>query len=149
MSKVTKHFVTFYSPGSFVFEETTQPIDSWDVREAFERSRTVLERYGARPFAFEFSTRERGDEDLDSKTVARSPRYYISGKIETREEVEARNDPKEEILRSNMRCNHIVAAVTCCSPYRSTHPFDDGAIVLDANGNEIARAPAGRGDGQT
>ena len=100
-----KHFVTFLSPGTFFAETTTKPIDSWDVDKAVEMARTVKERYNARPYGFRFSTRERGPDDLDSKEVKTSGVYFLGGKIETLKEVEARNDPKEEILRSNMRCN--------------------------------------------
>ena len=55
----------------------------------------VVERYGATPYAFRFSTRSRGGADLDSKESASSPLYHLGGRVETLEEVEARNDPKD------------------------------------------------------
>ena len=65
--KVTAHFVTFYSPGSFVAEETTKPIASWDIEAAKKMARTVSERYASKPYGFQFTTRSRGPKDLDSK----------------------------------------------------------------------------------
>ena len=67
-----KHFVTFYSPGTFVAEQTTKPIDSWDVELAVSMSGEIKERYGALPYGFQFSTRERGENDLDSHEVETS-----------------------------------------------------------------------------
>jgi hypothetical protein len=140
VSTISKHFVTFLSPGTFVFEQTTQEIESWNVREAFERSRSVVERYDARPFAFYFTTRRRGEGDLDSKEVARSGRYYLGGTVETLDEVVARNDPKDEILRSNMRANGIERVITTSTPWRSTNPLQAGDVVLDDAGAVVERA---------
>ncbi len=42
-----KHFVTFYSPGTFVSEETTNPIGSWDVAAAMKMAHGIVERYAA------------------------------------------------------------------------------------------------------
>ena len=51
MSKVEKHFVTYYSPGTFVAETTEEPIDSWDVEVAKKRAKNIKERYGdEKPF---------------------------------------------------------------------------------------------------
>lgn len=107
-----KHFVTFYSPGTFFAEEDTKPIKSWDVATAVKMSKTITQRYGAKPYGFRFSTRERGPKDLDSKETKRSGMYYLNAKIETLEEIKKRKDPSESILLSNMMCNGWTAIVT-------------------------------------
>lgn len=135
---IEKHFVTFYSPGTFVPECTTRPIDKWDPLLALEMSRAIKERYDARPYAFQFSTRARGPDDLDSHETNRSPRYFINGKIETREEVEARNDPREEILRDNLRINGIARVVVTCSPWKNTAELLDGDVVLNEHGEPVS-----------
>ena len=72
-----KHFVTFLSPGTFFHEETTREVDSWDVDAAVTQSRQILERHNATPFGFYFTTRERGEDDFNSREVARSGTYYL------------------------------------------------------------------------
>ena len=126
-----KHFVTFYSPGTFVAETTEKPIDSWNVQEAMKMAHEIVERYGATPYGFQFSTRSRSDTDLDSKETATSPFYHLGGKIETLAEVEARNDPNEEILRSNMRGNGYDRIVVNDNSWRSTRPFGATDVMLD------------------
>ena len=126
-----KHFVTFFSPGTFVSEDTTLPIASWDVDTAVQMAGTISERYGARPYGFRFSTRGRGAEDLDSKVVKQSGIYYLGGRVETRAEVEARNDPKEDILRANMRCNNIERIIINDNSWCFTGELHDGDVVLD------------------
>lgn len=142
MTKVRKHFVTFYSPGTFVSETTAHPIDSWDVNKAMEMAHDVTERYGATPYGFKFSTRSRGDADLDSKQAAESPFYHLGGRVETLAQVEARNDPKEDILRSNMRCNDIAKVVINDNSYRSTHPLGADDVVLDWKPRRKAKVSA-------
>lgn len=65
-----QHFVTFYSPGTFMAEMTEKPIDSWDVKAAVKMAKSVKERYGATPYGFRFTTRGRTDADLDSRVIA-------------------------------------------------------------------------------
>lgn len=60
-----KHFVTFLSPGTFMAEDRTMPIPSWDVKLAQQMAESVKERYEAIPYAFYFTTRSRTDEELD------------------------------------------------------------------------------------
>ena len=67
-----KHFVTFFSPGTFVSETTEKEIDSWDVEKAKELARSIKERHGATPYGFRFITRSRNDDELDSKVSDRS-----------------------------------------------------------------------------
>lgn len=126
-----KHFVTFYSPGTFVSEETTKPIALWSTDEAVQMARGISERYNAKPYGFRFSTRERKDDELDSKVVKRSPMYYLGGKVETLEEIELRNDPKEEILRSNMRCNGYERVIVNTNSWKFTAALQDDDVVLD------------------
>jgi hypothetical protein len=126
-----KHFVTFYSPGTFVHEVTTRAIDKWDVDKAVEMARGIVERYNARPYGFRFSTRARSAGELDSKVTRESAMYYLGGKVETLAEVEARNDPKEEILRANMRGNDWPRIIVNDNSWRWTQPLEDDDVVLD------------------
>lgn len=126
-----KHFVTFYSPGTFVAETTTRPINSWDLDKAMEMAHEVVERYNATPYGFRFSTRARKDDELDSSVVKESPFYFLGGRIETLAEVEARNDPKEKILRSNMRGNGYDRIVVNDNSWRWTQPLGKDDVVLD------------------
>jgi len=122
--------VTFLSPGTFMAEDTTKPVDSWDVPTAQAMAETITERYNAAPYAFYFTTRTRGHDDLDSKVAATSPTYFIHCKIETIEEVVSRNDPKESILRSNMRSNGFNRIAVTTRGWKWTAPLRDGDIVL-------------------
>ena len=126
-----KDFVTFLSPGSLLHEDTTKPIESWDIEKAKEMARDIKERHGATPFAFYFTTRTRADDELDSKQVEKSCTYYLGGKIETLADVEARNDPKEDILRSNMRCNGWDRIITNTNSWKVTQPLNADDVVLD------------------
>ncbi len=126
-----RNFVVFYSPGTFFSESTTKPVDTWDVDVAVKMASDICERYNSRPYGFRFVTRKRGDMDLDSKEVAESPLYYLGGRIETLAEIEARNDPKEDILRSNMRNNGYDRVVINDNSWRFTGPLKPGDVVLD------------------
>jgi hypothetical protein len=126
-----QHFVEFYSPGTFLAETTTKPIDSWNVNQAVEMSREIMERHGARPYGFRFITRERAEDELDSHVSVKSGMYYLGGRIETLADVEARNDPKEQILRDNMRYNGISRIVVNDNCWRWTQPINDDDVVLD------------------
>ncbi len=124
------HFVTFYSPGTFLSEETTKPIDSWNVEAAKEMARDVVERCGATPYCFVFTTRRRESDKLDSREVARSSRYFLGGKVMTVSDVE-REMPDERILLSNMRCNRIERVVVNDNSWRSVQPLGEGDTVID------------------
>lgn len=126
-----KHYVHFESPGTFVAETNTKEVPSWDVDLAVAMSSDIQQRHGARPYGFYFTTRARGEEDFDSKQVARSGMYYLGGKVETREEVDARNDPSEDVLRFNMRANNVRRIWTSTNGYRWTRALEDGDTVID------------------
>lgn len=125
-----KHFVEFYSAGTFVAEETVKEIDSWDVNKAIEMSRNITERYGAKPYGFRFITRGRTDTDLDSKVIAQSGTYFINGDVKTLEEIKAEGDPNNRILISNMESNGWNKVVTTHNPYKWTQPFEANDTVV-------------------
>ncbi len=129
-----KHFVTFVSPGSFFTEETTRDIGSWDPEVAMKMAGGITERYGARPFGFYFTTRERGFLDFDSKETQKSGVYYLGGVISTLEDVIARDDPDEKIMLNNMECNGWDRMIVNTNSYRACQPFrkDDCLLELPA-----------------
>lgn len=131
MKTVQAHFVTFYSPGTFVAEPTEKPIPDWDTDTAMKMAHDIVERYDATPYAFRFTTRARSGGDLDSHEAKRSCLYHLGGKVETLAEVEARNDPKESILRSNMRGNGYNRIVVNDNSWRSVQPLGKDDVVLD------------------
>lgn len=131
MKTVQKHFVTFYSPGTFISEESTLPISKWDTAKAVKMSRGITERYKAKPFGFRFTTRTRGSKDLDSKETAQSPLYYLGGKVETLAEVKARATDKDRILISNMEGNGYERIITNTNSWKFTAPLMPTDVVLD------------------
>lgn len=125
------HFVTFLSPGTFMAEDTTKPIAEWCVETAVRMADDITERHNARPYGFFFSTRERADDELDSKTTLKSGIYYLGGVIETIADVEARNDPAERILLANMKGNGWERVITNRNSWKWTLPFGDGDTLLE------------------
>jgi hypothetical protein len=128
------HFVEFFSPGTLVSESTVKPIDSWDAQVALTLVKGITERHGAKPYGFQFVTRSRGEADLDSREVARSPMHYFGVKVETLAEVEARATKNDAILLTNMRVNGYTRIVTTTRGWRFSAPLRDGDVVLDGAG---------------
>ena len=126
-----KHFVTFYSPGTFVAEQRTKPIDAWDVEAAKDMARGIRERYNAAPYGFRFSTRSRGPEDLDSTVTKESGLYWLGGTVETLAEVKARATDADRILVSNMEGNGYDRIITNTNSWRWTQPLGNDDVVLD------------------
>ena len=126
-----KHFVVFSSPGTFVHEETTKEIDSWDVGKAIAMSKEITERYGSKPFGFRFITRSRKDNELDSKQIDQSGMYFLGGRIMTVEEVEDEDNPDNQILIQNMRTNNIDRVVRNDNSWRVYLPMGESDTLLD------------------
>ena len=133
MSTMEKHFVTFYSPGTFVAETDIMEIHRWSVRAAIKLARQINQRYNARPYGFRFITRSRNDKDFDSKETARSPMYYLGGEIKTLEQVEAENNPKDRILLSNMRYNHWGRIIINRNSWKWTQPLEENDVVIGSD----------------
>ena len=125
-----KHFVTFLSPGTMVSETTTKAISAWDTNKAIGMAKDIKERHAATPYGFYFFTKERKEEDFDSKETKRSNTYYLGGEIFTLEDIKNRNDPKDKILISNMECNGYDRIIENKNSWKSTHPLKESDIVL-------------------
>lgn len=128
---IEAHFVTFYSPGTFVAETSTKPIASWDVDAAKEMARDIKERHSAVPYGFRFLTRSRGPEDLDSSVTAESPLYYLGGTVETLAQVKARATERDTILIANMEGNGHDRIITNTNSWRWTQPLKPTDVVLE------------------
>jgi len=128
---VIAHFVTLFSPGTFVAEATTRPIASWDIEEAKRIARGIKERHAATPYGFQFTTRSREERDLDSRVTATSPLYYLGGTIETLDDVKARATEKERILVSNMEGNGWDRIITNTNSWKWTQPLHPTDVVLE------------------
>lgn len=151
MTTKKKNFVEFLSPGTLFTETTTKPIESWDPVLAAKMAKKIKERHGARPYGFRFEERivadpiddgEGGLLSVEQKTTRTSGTYFLTGKVETYDDVVRRADPRERILRSNMRCNDYALVVSNTNSYLSTHPFDKEDFVVDADGNITERGDA-------
>lgn len=128
-----QHFVTFYSPGTFVAETTEKPVAAWNVDDAVAIAALIEERHGAKPYGFRFTTRGRSETELDSKVIATSPMHYIGGKVETLDDVAARSDPREAILLSNMRCNRWNRIWRSTAGWAWTQPLSDDDVVIGSD----------------
>jgi len=125
-----QNFVVFFSPGTLVAEQSTKLINSWDIDKAIELSKDIKERYGALPYGFCFTTKERKDDELDSREVKRSSMYFLGGDTLTLEDIKRRNDPKDSILISNMEGNKWYKIVVNNNSWQWTQPLKKGDVVL-------------------
>jgi hypothetical protein len=138
-----QHFVTFYSPGTFVSEQTTKPIKAWDISKAVTMSKRITERYNAKPYGFRFSTSlvaqpvpdgEGGTLRVEPKEVKTSGTHFLGGRLRTIDDVRADAKKAERILLSNMECNDIAVIVENTNSYLSTLPFSEKDILLADDG---------------
>ena len=143
-----KHFVVFQSPGSLFSEETSRRMESWDIPEAVKLSKTISERYGAKPYGFRFETRvvadpipdgEGGTLTVNSKTLETSGIYYLGGELYTYDQVWAKEKDKKSILLSNMLCNRWGVIVENRNSYLTTREFNKEDFVVDDKGKIVAR----------
>lgn len=128
---VERHFVDFFWPGIIFADHTVKQISSWDEKEALEIWKSFSEKN--KPYGFQFFTKARTDEELDSKEVKRSGTYFINGTILSLDEIEREGNPGNRILINNMRCNGWDKIVRTMPPCCWTQPFeeDDKIITLE------------------
>jgi len=146
-----KHTVTFYSPGTLFSEQSEKDIDSWDTKKAVEMAESITERYNAKPYAFVFRTYKTHDPvsdgeggflKVESKKEKESGYYFLGGKLETYDDVLARNLDSENILRSNMRGNEYWIVCINTNSFKSTMPFGEEDKIVDSSGVVIESGDA-------
>jgi hypothetical protein len=124
-----KRYVTFYSPGTMVAEQTTKLIASWDVKKALKMLPEIEERYGAKPYGFRFTTKKRGIRDMEPHVIDTSVMYYVNCVVQTLEDVETEHG-KNAILAQNMRTNGWDRIVTTEKGWAWSQPLDEHDVVL-------------------
>lgn len=138
-----QHTVTFYSPGTLFSEQSEKDIDSWDIKEAIKMAEKVTERYNAKPYAFVFRTYKTHDPvsdgeggflQVESKKEKETGYYFLGGKLETYDDVVARNLDSESTLRSNMKFNEYWIICINTNSFKSTMPFGEDDKIVDASG---------------
>ncbi len=148
MKATNRHFVTFYSPGTFFAESSSREIGEWDTRKAVELSEEIVERYNARPYGFRFETRACAPDVDDGqggvipgaqKTIKTSGLHFLGGKLETVDQIAKRNDPGEEILLGNLRINDWPIVCVNTNSWKSVQPFEADSVVVGPDGSIVER----------
>lgn len=148
MRVIAKHYAVFYSPGTFFLEQTSKEIASWDIAEAVKLSKTIMERYNATPHSFRFETyntvesikAENGEEyEVKDKKVKSSGLYFLTGVLRTMNEVQAKNDPNERILMSNMKANRQPVIIENYNSFRFSCFFGEDDAIVDEQGRVVRR----------
>lgn len=138
-------YAVFYSPGTFFSESSEREVSAIDPKLALEAGREIVERYGAKPYAFRFVTRllsepvpdgRDGFLEVKPKEIAKTGLYHINGKVLSYDEIE---EDKERILRSNMRGNDWWFVVETTNVYKSVQPFEKEDVVVALDGNILVR----------
>jgi hypothetical protein len=125
-----KHYVTFYSPGSFVSETTVKEIDAWSVDLAVRMAKEIKERHRATPYGFTFKTME--SDGWSPKTVKESGMYYLGGKL--LKLVDIPDTLENSVLRDNMTINNYEYVIENTNSWKITLPFyKDKDTVLGWN----------------
>lgn len=116
-----RHKVEFISPGTAFSEISVREIqDRNDLLTAVEMSKTIVERYGARPYAFRFFTEifhppiddgEGGLLNVEPKRIDVSEWFFLGGTILKYEDTVNKDNERLTNVMWNMRLNKEPLAV--------------------------------------
>ena len=146
MTTTLKHYVDFYSPGTFVSESSRRPIEAWDTTAAVELANGIMERHGAKPYGFRFVTmREHppiddgagGFLEVTPKLVEQSGLHYLGGTVLTFDDLEFTDTEQRKrwrICRDNMRCNDEPVIIMNDNSWRFTGFFGPEVCRISASG---------------
>ncbi len=139
----TKHYVNFLTPGILFSESTERPIEEWNIKQAIY----LAKKFDMLPYAFQFSTWLETDPIIieEEKFVTKPKKkkesglYYLTGLVRSAKSILAGTDEKENILRSNVKCNNFKAIIQNSNSWLSTTPFYKDDVVIDWDGNILDR----------
>lgn len=109
---------------------------------------SVVERHGAKPYGFRFSTCNEADPlpDGDGGTLRVEPRqtaesamHFLGGTVSTIDDVRRRAKADEKILLSNMECNNWAVIVENNNSWRFTTVFCEQDCIVDGAGEVVRR----------
>ena len=110
--------------GFFLSEETYIPVN--DVTDVLSIAEKIMKEFHERAFAFRRMT------VASKKAKYIDPGWlYLSGKVELKSEVFARNDPQEDILRTNMEHNDLDAIIRIFDHAMPFDPKKDVNLEID------------------
>ena len=118
--KAKEIWCRFYSPGTFMSEQSSFRLFEQDIVEAVRKYELINERYDAKPYGFMF-------EDGNGKST--SGMYYLTGRIVKYDDIP--DDKEHNILRCNMRCNNWPICIENTNSYRFTAPFKEGDCIVN------------------
>jgi len=128
-AKAKQLFCTYYSPGTFFLEQSSFEVETRDLAACAARAKAdVVERYGARPFAFRFT-------DGNGKVL--SGLYYLTGTVLRRDDVP--DDGEHQTMRSNMTDPERCVAVENTNSFKHVSHFSEDDVVVDWDGNITRR----------
>lgn len=137
-------YVVFLSPGTFCDETSKCKIGSWDTKKAMKLSEKIVERHGAKPYAFVFEKWEEAGSipttsgsklNVESRMIKSSGLHFINGKVMSYDEVPDTKD--NATLRSNMRCNDLPYVCETRNSYRHTGAYGEKDVVVNNEGKIV------------
>lgn len=141
-----RHVVVFESPGILFAEVSSRPIPKWDTTKAMRISEKIVERFGARPYAFRFETLldapplddgRGGKLEVVPKVIKSSGRFFIMGTARKYDDIQPQEDGRDmTILRDNMRCNNWPLVVQTMN---RTQPFEKNDAIVDSKGEVLVK----------
>src|ERR1051326_1239145 len=146
MATTEKHYAVFYSPGTFVCEESSRPVSEWSTRQAVAAAETIRERYNAKPFGFRFRTHlesppipdgRGGTMDVEPKPLKESGLHWLGGTLLLYDDVP--DDKEHSILRSNMLCNDMPVVIEKRNSFRYTGQFGPDDVICGPSGEIVRR----------
>lgn len=127
--KAKEMYIEFCSPGTLVSETTKVKTDHNvpNIREAIRKYKNIKERHDAKPYGFRYV-------DGNGKPISELF-YYINGTISTYNDIP--DNEKNNILRSNMRCDNQPIIIENNNSWRFTAFFHQTYIIIDEDCNII------------